>query len=174
MDCFSNHFTAHKLWILPFGLEKFRILDEFWTGLAPPNGPILTIFGRLVTEKIVLGIYTWIVCIEIFFWVHSKRFCYFVSENSVYLTSYKCFCRRWRPRGSFGFVVSGRNKSSQGRKPMVYDSKRFYYDRALVQAIYFPENRCRCRVLAVCDTNFLCFSLARSQVVPIIRSRSTL
>ncbi len=106
-------------------------------------------FGRLVTEKIVLGIYTWILCIEIFLWIHSKRFCHLVSENSVCLTSYKCFCRRCRPRGSFGFVVSGRNKSSQRRKPMVYDSKRFYYDRTLVQALYFPENRCSCRVLAV-------------------------
>ena len=35
---------------------------------------------------------------------------------------------------------------------MVYDSKRFYYDRSLVEAIYFPENRCSCRVLAVSNT----------------------
>ena len=56
--CFPSHSIARKLWILPFGLEKFCILDEFRTGLAPPNGAILTMFGRLVTEKIVLGIYT--------------------------------------------------------------------------------------------------------------------
>ena len=46
-------------------------------------------------------------------------------------------------------VVLGCHAATTCPKPMFYDFKHFYYAIALVKALYFPENRCSCRVLAV-------------------------